>query len=351
MESGNHPIINYAQHVWAAMDARESAVLRSAIQDYLRACASMKGEIKALQEAIKAGVEERGDVRRLAAMQNLLSAVRREMKVFAEQLAENLDQALRLEIEMAGVDALGFAQLALQGMDAAAIEANWAKLNVNAIRTMFGFADQDGPLFSNLLYQFGDDVAEQVRNTLVAGFIQGMNPARVAILMAQAEGIALTWAMSMARTAMIWAYRVANHQVYLNNSDVVRAWMWFAALDERVCMSCVAKHGSKHPLTDVLMDHHQGRCIALPIMATYAELGIEGMTEEPFSVQSGEDWFKSLPQDQQIKMMGLSKWIAWQADEFEFSQLSTPYNDRVYGMMLREASLKELIGERAKLFK
>lgn len=113
------------------------------------------------------------------------------------------------------------------------------------------------------------------------------------------------------------------------------------------CMSCVAMHGTEHTLDEALDDHHAGRCTMLPITLSARELGLN-VSEETQTVQSGEEWFRSLSREKQIATMGASKWKAWNAGEFDFAQLSEPYQNDVYGQMRREASLKGLIGERAK---
>lgn len=61
--------------------------------------------------------------------------------------------------------------------------------------------------------------------------------------------------------------------------------------------------------------------------------------------QTGEDWFKSQPESVQRDAMGAGKFEAWQDGKFEFSALSSTYQDDIYGEMRREATLQELIGE------
>lgn len=109
-------------------------------------------------------------------------------------------------------------------------------------------------------------------------------------------------------------------------------------------------HGSIHPNDEMLADHHEGRCSAIPVLATWEELGIMGVPETRPEIQSGEDWFKGLSETRQKEMMGGAKWRAWKAGAFEFGQLTKPYNSPVYGKMLREASLKEILGDKAKLY-
>jgi hypothetical protein len=44
--------------------------------------------------------------------------------------------------------------------------------------------------------------------------------------------------------------------------------------------------------------------------------------------------------------MGPGMYEAWQAGEFDFKDLSRKYGDPIYGDMLRQASLKDLVGVR-----
>ena len=348
----DHPVIRHMHQVRQAMLARDAALLNRITRDYMRAYYNLRTEIKALQQAIKqANPAGKGDLVRLAALENLLDGVRREIGKFAAILAENLDDAIRLEIQMAGLDAYGFVQAGLPGFETARLALEWARLDPKAIYNLYGFLDPDGPLFAQIRLQFSQDVAEEVRQVMVSGYIQGMNPVRIAGLIRQATGSGLTWALNMARTANIWAYRVATHQNYLNNSKIVRGWYWMAALDRRVCLGCVAQHGSLHPLTEILNDHHLGRCFPVPVLATYADLGIEGVAEpSPLQITRGEDWFKALPAKDQREMMGPAMYKAWQSGAFDFGQLSKTYTSPVYGLMQREASLKEILGDKVNLY-
>jgi hypothetical protein len=86
------------------------------------------------------------------------------------------------------------------------------------------------------------------------------------------------------------------------------------------------------------------------VTASFSDLGVYDVPYEPLEVQSGEAWFKTLPELEQKKMMGPAKWRAWNDGAFTFDQLSVPYTDPVYGKMWREASLKEILGDKAALY-
>jgi hypothetical protein len=89
-------------------------------------------------------------------------------------------------------------------------------------------------------------------------------------------------------------------------------------------------------------------CAMLPLTRSYADLGFAGIDEAPQTFETGAAWFARQSAATQQALMGPSMWDAWRAGEFAFSDLSVPYQDDVYGEMLREASLKGLLGKRAQ---
>jgi hypothetical protein len=122
----------------------------------------------------------------------------------------------------------------------------------------------------------------------------------------------------------------------MNNSDVVDGWIWTAKLDGATCMSCVAQHGSFHPVNERLNDHHNGRCVAIPVTKLSKPFIEEG---------AGKSWFDVQPEAVQKQMMGTAKWDAYKANKFDFNKLSLDKHNDVFGDMKTEASLKDLIHE------
>jgi len=142
--------------------------------------------------------------------------------------------------------------------------------------------------------------------------------------------------MRMMRTVQIYSYRDASHLNYQNNRDVVDGWIWYAKLDGLTCMSCVAMHGTFHSVDERLNDHHNGRCVAVPVTRL----------SDPFIKEGdGKSWFEQQPEGMQKKMMGAGKYDAWKAGKFDISQLSKEQNNDVFGLMRSETPLKDLIGE------
>ena len=346
--AGGSPLLERMLQVRQAMNARDAAILNRLLRDYLASYNNLKASILALQEAVEAAGP--GSLARLAALQSLLDGVKREIARFAEILAENIEQAIQLEIEMAGIDTLALTQAMLPGLETARLIADWARLDKRTVYNLYGFLDPDGPLFAMIRNQFADDVARMVRQQLLSGFVEGMHSNEIARIMAKALGVGLDWALTMARTAVIWSYRVSTHQMYLANSKYIKGWYWISALDRRTCMSCIALHGSFHSLAEIQNDHHRGRCFSVPDTVSYADLGLVGIEEFQPHIPAGEEWFKKQTDALQREMMGPAKWKAWQDGAFEFDQLTKTYTNPIYGPMKREATLHEILGDKANIY-
>ena len=201
--AGGSPLLERMLQVRQAMNARDAAILNRLLRDYLASYNNLKASILALQEAVEAAGP--GSLARLAALQSLLDGVKREIARFAEILAENIEQAIQLEIEMAGIDTLALTQAMLPGLETARLMADWARLDKRTVYNLYGFLDPDGPLFAMIRNQFADDVARMVRQQLLSGFVEGMHSNEIARIMAKALGVGLDWALTMARTAVIWS--------------------------------------------------------------------------------------------------------------------------------------------------
>ncbi|MBO0826218.1 MAG: hypothetical protein J2P24_00410 [Streptosporangiales bacterium] len=152
------------------------------------------------------------------------------------------------------------------------------------------------------------EATESMKRALVRGVAVGDNPRAAArVMLRRLEGGfngGLTRAMSIARTEMLDANRYAAHAARLANSDVLAGWMWICELSMRSCPSCIAMHGSIHPVDEIgPLDHVNGRCTATPVTRSWRDLGIDQPEPEPL-VRDARAWFDGLSHDQQVRMMG-----------------------------------------------
>jgi hypothetical protein len=220
---------------------------------------------------------------------------------------------------------------------------NFGLLKPDQINTIIGFLAPGSPLFRriDILAKYH---APRVRDQLVESIALGFGPSKtagnIAPLLADVDKAfkismanPFADATRLARTALLWSYREASRANYQANSDEVSGWQWYAQLDETTCMSCVAMHGTIHPLDEPLDDHHHGRCTPIPVV-----LGNALIDED-----SGSSWFDELSEEKQKSMMGSGAHDAWKSGKFDLSQLSHQVEDDVYGAIRTVTPLKDLV--------
>ena len=316
------------------------------MQTYGRTYARLGDAIAALEQSLAqyAGqppIASRASIARLEALRSLRNQAADELSRWAVYADQEISQAASREVVAGLNDSRGMVQSYFANpRTQAAIGARFDMLPAEQVETMLGFLDQSSPLHANFTNQFADAVVRRLEETLIDGIALGYNPRKVAGLIRRELGVGLQWAMTTARTAQLNAYREATRANYVANRDIVDGWIWYAEVGSpRTCMSCIAKHGSRHPVDEVLNDHHNGRCTAIPIVPLAERLGIR-MPQ----VESGETYFRGLPEAQQRARMGVGMYEALRNGAFEFPRLSVEYEDPVYGTMNREATLTELAG-------
>lgn len=320
---------------WRLELERNYQPLSRRLQDaYRRLTPGIERAIGTLSDEIQ-GMIERGEefspqaLRDMTTYQQLLTRIQVEMRDFGAVVrqvgAEAQTQMLQLGLDSA-LDAV-----TAQVGNAQVLASVWMRPDPAALQNIVNYAESEA--FTARMRAFGDNAAQSFADTMLGLTAQGQNPRAIARGMTQWLSIPYTWAENSTRTMQLYSYRFSNHAAYAANPRVVTGWMWRAALDLRTCMSCVRQHGSIHPTSEMLRDHHRGRCGPVPI--------VRGATWQ-YDVEGGEDWFNRQPASVQRRMMGPGMYSAWRRNEFAFSDLSRPYTDDVYGEMLRAATLGEL---------
>lgn len=342
-----HPVLEAAARFRTQALARERAAATQLVRAYGQVYRTLDPQIMALEEAI-AGMESPspGQITRLHSLRVLRAQVVEQVNHYAiyadttiaQQVQANIAAGLndsRLLVESyfdpAWLRANG---LRLNANVNAALRASWTRVPAESVEALLGMLQPDSPLRRALVDRLGDVVAERMAVALVSGIARGLNP-RALVRESLAQG--LTMSLTTARTAQLWAYREATRASYMANRDIVSGWRWMATLGPRTCASCLAMHGTLHPVDEPLNDHHNGRCVAAPVVPLAARLGIP----EP-DMGDAEAYLQALPEAQARAHLGAGVYEEWAAGRVKLADLTTTYEDAVYGAMRRAPTLAEL---------
>ena len=320
-------LLSLASQLRASVERQDDAEASRLVHAYQSMTNRLEGSIDALSRDVEPGV----DVKELESYQRLITDVDRELTSYSDYLTNELTTLALLWLTLGVTNSTLLIQQA--GNDNG-INIEPVEFDDLLLQQLNDYLIPGGALY-NRLQEFVSVNVERVRSLILESVTLGLNPRELArIIVTEGLGMGLTDALRMARTLELYAYRDATLANY-NQYDVIKGWVWMSALiPGRTCMSCVNMHGTIHTLDETLNDHHNGLCAMLPYMG-----GRNPIT------QSGEDWFNNQDRGTQVKMMGLSKWDAWQQGRFTISEVTGVHNDPVYGDMRYERSLKDILGE------
>lgn len=322
-------ILDLAAKLRAALEQQNAAAVKRLVDAYGAIFNRLQGDIDALMLAIGEEGMTSGQAQRLAQYTRLMRRTTDELRGYGQYVSVEMSAEMRAAMLKAEADAKILVKASYFGNDA--VLSGWNTVPASVVETITGFLDPDGPLYKRIA-AMPDDVADKVAQAIIEGVGLGRNPKAIARDITRAFGGSLTDAMRMTRTAQIYGYREASRANYIANSDIVTGWVWNSALQPgRTCMSCVAMHGTEHPLSETLNDHYNGLCTMIPLV-------IGG--RNPVT-QSGEEWLKQQPEATQKAMMR-SKYDLWKEGRVSVADLTTARTDDVYGQMRGEPSLKEM---------
>lgn len=273
----------------------------------------------------------------------VLRALLADLETELARSAARLD-AIAQDVQVSGADAAGTIQrqLALPGItdtQLRAIGIQWQTPDPEAVARLVTYAQSDS--WAAELARFPDLTLDTLRNIAVQGIIRGWGPMRTAEeILRTTTALPAHIANNLVRTLQLTSLRdgTAVHQTA--NRAIAQQIVRIASRSERTCLSCLAQHGdviwdserdAGQPVPRV-NDHHSGRCTSVMIVKGRAR-----------TIQSGEEWFASLPEERQRQQASFiqspGKYEAWKAGRVRLRDFVEPYEDRVFGEMIREASL------------
>jgi hypothetical protein len=192
-----------------------------------------------------------------------------------------------------------------------------------------------------------DDVVRVMKRELIRGIAVGDNPRRTAArIVKQTESRfngGLTRAMVIARNEVLDSHRAATKVTDEQSAEVMAGWRWGAPLSARTCPSCLANHGTVHPISeDGPIDHHQGRCARIPLTKSWAELGFPGLKEPADALPDAREWFDNLTPETQLQIMGKERLALLQDGKIQWSDMTTRTTNGQWRDSMTVTPLKDL---------
>lgn len=240
-------------------------------------------------------------------------------------------------------------------------------LNTGAIEALVG-ATQRGSALDKLFRGIRAEGAQAAEDALVQGIVLGYNPRKIAPMIRDALGVLLNRALTISRTEVMRAQRVAAAESYKANADVLKGWRWEAALTGNTCPVCISMHGSVHPVDERMESHPNCRCSPVPVTKSWDELGAElgvdwsgvekaGPSFEELAKKynlsprqkrayaeqgmTGEAYLRTLPVETQRKILGSARYEMWKGG-LSLADMVVPKYNPVWGRSLGLLTLKEL---------
>ena len=324
------PVLVASRSYQAQLARLERTSTQRLINNYLRSWTRLEAMLNALLLEIGTEIPNRGQLTRMQRYQALIEQIAAELAGL-QALTGNEIAGVADLITLGEAHARELISLGMSGTTQ--VSGMFNVLPRAAIETILGFLDPTGPLYDRLRNLAGIN-AQYVADAIIQGITLGWNPRKIAAAVRDAFGRGLADALRFVRTAQLWTYREANRASMVANQSVLQGWVWDASFDDRVCMSCVVMHGTVHPVEETLNDHHNGRCVAIPLVT-----GFDNPVE-----QTGLDWFSQQSEATQRALMGGQNHDAWKGGAFDLSEMTTLRHDEVYGDMRVQTPLWQLLG-------
>lgn len=250
------------------------------------------------------------------------------------------DEAARLQTN----GLLSGGRIGATNMNAGGMSVRFNQTTAEALQSAVDYVDSEA--FRDAVGNFAGYHTSKISDIILTATNEGLNPRQTARLISryfENSKTPLADAQRLTRTTQIYASRQGTRAIYERTG--VEFWIWSAAIgDSRTCLSCIAQHGTVHPVKDVLNDHHNGRCAMLPVTPKWADLGL-GSGTDPV-IETGAQWFSKQPGDVQAQLMGPQLFEAFQNGEFTFSPdtVSGQYENPIFGTMRRRKTNAEILG-------
>lgn len=318
---------------------------RELIRAYGPIWTRLQDQIESLMEEVTDKQMSFAQMQRLERYQSLQRQVSREIATYNGIANGRISDAQRAAAELSRQGARRIVDAALprgittQLLAQAGIQ--WNTLPTAAFESFIGIAGNGQPL-STLLAPLGASAQAGIIQGLSEGIALGKGPRETARLVRKHFGMPLTRALTISRTETLRAFREGTRMQYAANPEVVRGYQRLSAKDSGVCMACIALDGNTYQTSELMELHPNDRCSMVPITVSYADLGLD-VPDDTTPVETSRDWFQQQSETTQRQMMGHTRFEAWQAGQFELTEMAKITHHDIWGDSATVKPLKELL--------
>lgn len=220
----------------------------------------------------------------------------------------------------------------------------WSRAPREALANLIGYLSDGSPL-SYKFTGLATETAQGIRDAIAVGFVTGQNPRTIARTVKRAFDGGLVNALTVCRTETMRAYRTAAHESYRANDDIVTGWIWSAARNTRTCAGCWAMDGTFHKLTEELVDHPNGCCVAIPVTKPWSELapGAANIPDTSVKPWKSSQFFDKLSESDKLKVLGSTRYNLLASGKITIEDVRAVTKSSVWGDHIRPRTVKELI--------
>lgn len=339
MPDDNATIYTQAEQFKAALLKRERNAASQMIRVYGQAWTRLSKLLIQVTEKI-GEAQRRGDYMSPAWLfqqeryARLMVQIEREMTKFAAVADDAIKREQAAAVKAALRDSTSIAKTAA---NVAGIDVSFTQINPSAVESIAGFLSNGAPL-RRLLDELPRGAGQAVADALTEGIALGYNPTKIARNVKHSMGMNLTRALTIARTETLRAYREAAHENFRANDDVLQGWIWTASLSRRTCPSCIAMHGTFHPMSERMESHPRCRCVQMPLL--------KGQTPP---LEKGDEWFAKQREDtQRAILVNKATYKAYADGKLKLTDLVGRRQDVNWGNTYHHLSLKRALNGEGK---
>lgn len=248
-------------------------------------------------------------------------------RTLGEAVESRIADALAATIETASPAVAG----ALKALEPLAVQAGAMSFKVHftaidpQLLALVADVPHDGMSWTRWGRKLANDVMSRVTSELRQGAALGETFPQLRKRLEVVDDMGRTSAERLARTAINATGNRAKMALYEANQDLVRGWRFLATLDSRTSRQCSALSGTEWRFDDPNAPrpprHPSCRSVALPLLRTFREMGIDldeaatGEQASQFGPVSAdlpyEQWLKRQSAAFQREVLGDTRYRAW----------------------------------------